>query len=186
MLQQIRDDPRFPEFKSWAEGWLEKTGAPFVSAFIPKVKIPGFDESTIIKYEDYEVGQGSFPLTKNKWSVVGGHSWEKTPEEAVAAFKKYEISRKEIEQARVKIDTILEKIKIGNYTSIDLHALLGTGYNNATGNQLQGFLRQMGMRPTDALKLIKKIAPIETTKSGIFLYDPRTVFEKARSMGFIK
>lgn len=37
MLQQVRDDPRFPEFKSWAEGWLEKTGAPFIPAIAPAV-----------------------------------------------------------------------------------------------------------------------------------------------------
>ncbi len=27
LMQQVRDDPRFPEFKSWAMGWLAKTGA---------------------------------------------------------------------------------------------------------------------------------------------------------------
>ncbi len=32
LLQSVQDDPRFPEFKSWATGWLEKIGAEPVAA----------------------------------------------------------------------------------------------------------------------------------------------------------
>ena len=40
LLQQVRDDPRFPEFKSWAESWLEKTGAGIVAPAIAPAIAP--------------------------------------------------------------------------------------------------------------------------------------------------
>lgn len=57
LLQQVRDDPRFPEFKSWAMGWLEKTGAGFVApivapAIVPEAVMPEWKAAETIEEAD--------------------------------------------------------------------------------------------------------------------------------------
>ncbi len=64
LMQQVRDDPRFPEFKSWAMGWLEKTGAGFVApaiapAIAPEAVMPEWKPAqTIEDAKNWAKGRG--------------------------------------------------------------------------------------------------------------------------------
>ncbi len=113
LLQQVRDDPRFPEFKSWATEWLEKTGAGFVAptiapAVVPEAVMPEWKPAeTIEEAERFIKEQG---LAENILYKGEGRGWGGKLSKR-KALEKFNAVNKEINDFQQRYGVKLPKVQ---------------------------------------------------------------------------
>lgn len=111
-----------------------------------------------------------------------------TPEEAAKDAIEWRKAAKESEQRTAKKAETLDRIKSGEYTDQDLITVTETSlkFNKSTAAKMEGILRDFGVRPVDSKKVLKSLEPVDTTPTGVVLYNTKEVIEKARESGLLE
>ncbi len=111
LLQQVQSDPRFPEFKSWATGWLEKIGMPYV---IPAVPVAIAPVTVLAEWKPAETIEQAEQFIKdqdlaNNFLYSGGRQWGGRLSQK-AALEKFNIINEEINDFQERFGIKLPKV----------------------------------------------------------------------------
>jgi hypothetical protein len=134
-------------------------------------------------YDMWRVAEwGKYPKP-GQWrsmSVPAGN----TPEEAIANWRSYEAAKAERE-ARESTESadyrrLIEKAKAGTLTEDDAEGLSRFKNGRIATAQAKGILRAMGLRATDADRIVRQTMDVATTSGGATLYEAWEIVRKGQ------
>lgn len=124
------------------------------------------------------------PMARGKWAVIGGPMAD-TPEAAVEEFNKIEARNLEVAQQKSDFESVKEKLRLGTWQEADIKKATRYGKTSAPRGEVEGILNQLGLKKSEAKKVVDSIPQIYESARGTTYYEVGNVIERARSRGLL-